>query len=31
LRRFVEAAGGALGLRVTQQGKGAMSLTGLGT
>jgi len=30
-RRFVEAAGGALGPRVTQQGKGAMSLTGLGT
>jgi len=30
LRRFVEAAGGTLELRVTLPGKGVMSLTGLG-
>lgn len=30
LRRFVEAAGGTLELRVTLPGKGVMHLTGLG-
>ena len=30
LRRFVEAAGGTLELRVTLPGQGAMSLTGVG-
>jgi transcriptional regulator with XRE-family HTH domain len=30
LRRFVEAAGGTLELRVTLPGKGVMSLTGFG-
>ena len=30
LRRFVEAAGGTLELRVTLPGKGVISLTGLG-
>ena len=30
LRRFVEAAGGTLELRVSLPGKGVMSLTGLG-